>query len=129
MTFIDDAPHCYINGAKGLYTTYPFRAFETILDYSINVEKYKLCLYENLPKEYIERKRFIGLNDKVCLIPDGEPKSKFFYIKHSNEPTCICDWENMYVYARNPLEAHTEVTIDYRLEPTANIILRKDWIW
>lgn len=125
---LDNAPNCYIDYSNiqgfGLFAGRDFEKGELVLDYSINCDRYRICLFSDLTKEQLDNEKFIGISEKLCITTSEE--SKFSYVNHSRTPSCVCDYQTFEITAAREIQKGEEITIDYRKEPRP-IFVEKVW--
>ena len=127
---IDNAPDCYVAESgihgRGLFAGRDFDRGEVVLDYAIDLDKWKLVKFEDLDPWRIANEQFIGLSSRICLTT--ESFCKFSYVNHSRKPNCWCDFTNFVLHPMRPVKKGEEITIDYRTEPRSKKLGHKPWV-
>lgn len=126
---IDDAPLCYIGESniegKGLRANRPILNGQLVVNYGLCPFDRKL--FSDLTQEEINKCRWVGLTEEICLVPLSV-SIKFFYANHSNNPNCLWITEKCSLFANKDIDINEEITYDYTLDIKPKNWPKPSWI-
>ena len=113
-----EAPDCLVGLSRihgeGLFARRNFRSGEVVCNYAASFEKWRLCLYKDIPDSYMAQCWFVGVSETECRL--GDPESVFMRCNHSRDANCLWLPLEHTLVANRYIPAGTEITDDYRLD-------------